>query len=205
MSTIYAYYDSGETVRAVIRDDSGQYADVVNEAMESYDAADIDDYDTEATETGSTGEYRITWPDWLATGLYTVQWIPLAGGAIAESDLPNRFAIDSYYWDGTNVRPVLAVLLDDADAILDAILADTAQLSGAGAIPWTVTVTVSGNPIDGAEVRITSDAAGNTAVAGPTYTDASGEADFLLDAGTYYMWVQVSGYDFTNPTTLTVS
>ena len=88
---------------------------------------------------------------------------------------------------------------------VDAILADTAQLSGAGAIPWTVTVTVSGNPIDGAEVRITSDAAGNTAVEGPKYTDASGEADFRLDAGTYYAWVSASGYNFTNPTELEVS
>ncbi len=109
MATIYAYYETGKTVRAVIRNDSGQYADVVAEAMESYDAADLDDYGVTATETGATGEYAVTWPSWLATGLYTVQWLPLAGANIVVTDFPNRFAIDSYYWDGTNIRPALAV------------------------------------------------------------------------------------------------
>jgi len=89
--------------------------------MESYNAADIDDYDTAATETGSTGEYYITWPSWLSAGIYTIQWVSQAAASIAESDLPNRFAIDSYYWDGTNLRPALAVHTA-------AILADTNEL-----------------------------------------------------------------------------
>ena len=121
MALAWAYYETGKTVSAIIRNQSNQYADVVAEAMESYDAADIDDYDTAATETGDTGEYYITWPDWLDTGIYTVQWIPQAAASIAESDLPNRFALDSYYWDGTDLRPVLAVhtaaILADTNAI----------------------------------------------------------------------------------------
>ncbi len=81
---------------------------------------------------------------------------------------------------------------------------DDIPTTGSGSVSWTINVKVSGNPIDGAEVRITSDEEGDTAVAGPKYTDANGDVDFLLDAGTYYAWVQRSGSDFSNPTTVTV-
>jgi hypothetical protein len=82
---------------------------------------------------------------------------------------------------------------------------DGIPTTGSGSVSWTINVAVGGNPIDGAEVKITSDAAGTTAVAGPKYTDASGDVDFLLDPGTYYGWVQSAGYNFSNPTTVTVT
>jgi hypothetical protein len=66
-----------------------------------------------------------------------------------------------------------------------------------------------GNPLDGVAVWITSDEAGATMVAGPQYTTASGYVtnDWLLDAGTYYAWVQLAGYNASgdNPTEITVS
>jgi len=86
------------------------------------------------------------------------------------------------------------------DLLLDAI-----PTTGTGSVSTTINVKVGGVAVDGAEVRITSDADGNTAVAGPKYTDASGNATFLLDPGTYYAWVQSAGYDFSNPTTVTVT
>ncbi len=75
---------------------------------------------------------------------------------------------------------------------------------GMGAIAKTVTITVSGLPRDGVEVWITTDSAGVNVVASGT-TDALGEVDFMLDAGTYYVWKQLSGVDFTNPETMVVS
>ena len=107
MAVAFAYYDSGITVRAVIRSEDNEYADIVNEALEAYDSANIDNYDIAATETGATGEYRVSWPDWLAAGIYTIQWMPLAGASIAESDFTNRFAVASYYWDGEVLRLAL--------------------------------------------------------------------------------------------------
>ena len=105
MAYLSAYYSTGSTVVAVIRDSSLQFADVENEVMEDYDDGDITDYDTACTEVGSTGEYYFTWPDWLSAGQYTVQFLPLAGATIAESDMLNRFSVSSWYWDGTNLMP----------------------------------------------------------------------------------------------------
>jgi hypothetical protein len=85
--------------------------------------------------------------------------------------------------------------------------AETAStVLGAGAISTTITVkTTGGDPLDGAAVWITTDAAGTNVIAGKLYTNASGVVTFMLDAGTYYVWRQLSGYNFTNPQAITVS
>jgi hypothetical protein len=81
-----------------------------------------------------------------------------------------------------------------------------APLEGPGAIAYTITVeTTAGVPIQGVSVWITSDAAGNTTIAGSLTTDAAGQAVFLLAAGTYYVWRQLAGYNFTNPQAITVT
>ncbi len=99
----------------------------------------------------------------------------------------------------------LGVLTDWIDGGRLDLLLDDIPSTGAGSTSETINIKVSGNPIDGAEVRITSDAAGNATVAGPQYTDAFGNVTFRLDPGTYYAWISASGYDFTNPTTITVT
>ena len=123
MATTTAYYVTGATVRAVIRNAALQFADVVHEAMDTYNASDIDDYDTACTEIGNTGEYHVTWPtSWLAVGAYNIQYVPLAGGSIVESDMLNRFSASNYYWDGTNLVPDWAVKLAiSASPITDSI------------------------------------------------------------------------------------
>jgi hypothetical protein len=79
------------------------------------------------------------------------------------------------------------------------------DIAGAGAIEHEVTVNEGGNPSDGAEVWVTTDIGGANVVAGTLSTDASGNATFMLDAGSYYLWAQKSGVNFTNPTAFTVS
>jgi hypothetical protein len=54
------------------------------------------------------------------------------------------------------------------------------------------------------DVWITTDEAGENIVA-RSYTDASGQVTFMLDAGDYYLWKQLGGYTFTNPEEITVS
>lgn len=77
--------------------------------------------------------------------------------------------------------------------------------NGTGAVNTPIVIKdVDGAPMDGVEVTVTSDEAGEHAVAGPLYTDALGTVTVRLDAGTYYAWVQRSGYNFVNPTTVTV-
>lgn len=81
-----------------------------------------------------------------------------------------------------------------------------ASAAGSGAISFPVTVNdEDSNPIDGVEVWISTDSAGASVVAGTLSTDALGLATFMLDAGTYYLWRQRSGYNFVNPVTIVVS
>lgn len=66
--------------------------------------------------------------------------------------------------------------------------------SGADIVTTSVTDSGSGDPIDSAEVWITTDAARSNVIAGALVTDVNGEADFLLDDGsTYYFWLYKGG------------
>ena len=79
--------------------------------------------------------------------------------------------------------------------------------SGSGAISFVYTLTSSVTPfapIAGATIWATSDEAGTNVVASGT-SDTAGQVTFLLDAGTYYIWRQLSGWTFTNPDTEVVA
>lgn len=76
--------------------------------------------------------------------------------------------------------------------------------TGSGANAETITITDGTSPLDGVNVWATTDSAGVNIVASG-YTNASGEVTFMLDSGTYYVWQQLAGYNFTNPQTLVVS
>lgn len=101
------------------------------------------------------------------------------------------------------VRDAIGMAAADLDAQLDAIAACGA---GSGAVSYPITVNnESSNPIDGVEVWVSTDSAGTNVVAGTLSTDASGIVTFMLDAGSYYVWRQKSGYNFTNPVAITVT
>lgn len=95
--------------------------------------------------------------------------------------------------DGVNTR-IIPLTLDTSGG-----------LKGAGSVQHEVTITADGQPVDGAEVWVTTDSDGQYVVAGTLYTDAFGKATFMLDPGSYYLWVQKAGINFPNPTPMTVS
>jgi hypothetical protein len=77
---------------------------------------------------------------------------------------------------------------------------------GSGALTCTWTQNDDqGSPIDNCKIWITTDEAGNNVVAGTLHTNANGEAVFHIDAGTYYVFREHAGYNFTNPQTWVVS
>lgn len=88
----------------------------------------------------------------------------------------------------------------------------TVQQRNPNAIAFTYTVTdiSTGNPIEGVEVSITTDLAGNNVVWNGD-TDSLGVARDdngilpYLDPGVYYFWSQKAGFSFTNPDSETVS
>lgn len=118
--------------------------------------------------------------------------------------------VDSILLDTTDILTDTADLIagqSDLDDGHDDILADTALILAAvgggppaGAITWVYNVTnqVSGQPIGDVDVWVTTDIAGSNVVASGR-TDAFGNVTFYLDAGTYYLWSQKSGFNFENP------
>jgi hypothetical protein len=99
--------------------------------------------------------------------------------------------------------------LANLKTLIDLIKAKTDTLGGgSGLITWEYLLTEppegTGIPIVGAEVWVTSDAAGATVLATGT-TNVSGIATFALSAGTVYVWRKKDGYSFINPDQETVS
>ena len=110
-------------------------------------------------------------------------------------DIPTTAEIADGVWDETLADHVAAGSTGEK-------LDDMCCMLGEGATSYTYTVTnsVTGLPIQGVVVTVTTDIAGTNAIATGT-TDVSGEIDFWLDPATYYMWSFKSGYTFTNPDT----
>jgi hypothetical protein len=81
-----------------------------------------------------------------------------------------------------------------------------AETSGGGALMFVYTLTnqLDSTPIADADVWVSTDSAGVNVVASGR-TDAFGNVTFYLDAGTYYLWRQKTGWNFVNPDIETVS
>lgn len=104
--------------------------------------------------------------------------------------------------DGSAYTNTRAAKLDRLDVAVSSRVS-----AGTGAIAYTTTVTApaTGAPIEGVAAWVTSDSAGANVIAGTQYTSASGACTFMLDAGSYYMWLQKTGWNFSNPVSITVS
>jgi hypothetical protein len=78
--------------------------------------------------------------------------------------------------------------------------------AGSGSIAYTETINRpdTTTPLGGAEVWVSTDEDGENVVAGTLTTDDFGQVTFMLDAGTYYFWVDHPGYNFDNPTEVEV-
>jgi hypothetical protein len=104
----------------------------------------------------------------------------------------------------TDTGTTLDGKIDTLDTVADGITTRLNLVIGTGAISETLTITSNtGTPLQDVDVWLTSDIAGTTIVA-RSLTSPSGLVTFRLDAGTYYVWKQKSGYTFTNPEVLTV-
>jgi hypothetical protein len=70
-------------------------------------------------------------------------------------------------------------------------------------VVWVVNVDDGSNPLDGVLVEYSTDTAkANVVQSGYT---ASGAVTFSLNAGTYYSWCHLDGYNFTLPTTVVIT
>jgi hypothetical protein len=128
------------------------------------------------------------------------------GGVVANSSFLAKLVSKSAtpaFTSFVNTTDSLEAIRDRGDA---AWTTGSGGAGGSGSIEWDVTVNTSGgSPISGVQVWVTTDAAGDDVVAGTLTTDNFGVVTFMLDAGTYYVWQQLGGYNFTNPQEITVA
>jgi hypothetical protein len=200
---IVAIYQTSKTLYAIIVDAEGSAWN--GSAFESPVIANWATYAITLTEASTTGIYRGDFPA-LDAGVYGVAVYVQAGGSPSPSSDGAPIASRVVQWDGSAETFVPTnPLLDDDSRLdnLDAKISTRATLT-AGSISWTRAVDDGTNPLDGVDVWITTDEAGENIVA-RSYTDASGQVTFMLDAGDYYLWKQLGGYTFTNPEEITVS
>lgn len=81
-----------------------------------------------------------------------------------------------------------------------------AVAGGGGSTEYTQNVTDdSDNPLDGVSVVVRTGTSVALTPSASGITDAFGNVTFMLDPGTYYVWCQRSGINFTNPTEIEVT
>jgi len=138
---------------------------------------------------GATGIATVT-PAWVTIPDVTTGFVVSAmgggGGGAAPSD-PWLTMLPGSYTPG------------EAGYILP-----TRATLGAGSKAIPITIESGILPIDGVDVWATTDLGGSNVVA-RGQTDDFGLVTFYLDPGTFYVWIQLSGYQATNPQTLVVS
>jgi hypothetical protein len=158
----------------------------------TYDAHGNYKVSLSAIDTGTLGRLRVIHTE---PATYLAVW-------------QDFMVVPAQVWDslfGADKLDVAVVEQADIDfgALQKASL--VAAMSGPGATAWSYTVTDSVTlvPIDGAEVWVSTDSAGANIVASGV-TDIFGVVNFMLDAGTVYVWRKKAGYNFVNPDQETV-
>jgi hypothetical protein len=97
-------------------------------------------------------------------------------------------------------------IADENDLTSLASQVSSALGAGAGAKTCNLTLATSGNePVGQALVWIATDAQGTDVIAGSESTSDLGGVTFFLTPGTYYRFAKLSGYNFTNPQSFSVT
>ena len=98
---IHGYATGLTTVKAVLRNATHQIWNTAGTpAFETYNAANIADYDIATTEQGAAGCYVATMPTSTA-GWYRISGYIIAGASLAEADMLNPIADFIVFWNGT--------------------------------------------------------------------------------------------------------
>jgi hypothetical protein len=122
--------------------------------------------------------------DHSGTGGSTAEALDASGGGVSAADIADA-VWEEALGDHSGTSGSTAEALAGAAA---------SGIAGPGALQRTVGVSDGANPIEGARIWVSTDAAGATVIAGPLVTDSFGVVTLLLDAGTYYAWVRKDGF-----------
>lgn len=172
--------------------------------------------------SGLTGAYRATFAD-LSAGNYTIRWYlggTPAGYAFLKFSGTNgeevlaadgKFDSSATAEIASGVRTNLTTELARIDAAISSrsshSAADAANaLNGVGAHTISLTIKLSaGTVVSECDcILTTTNTNANTNVYASARSNPSGIVNFDVDEGTYYLWRQKAGVNFTNPKTVTV-
>jgi len=134
-----------------------------------------------------------------------------AGTEYLDASVASRLPTASYTAPSsvTSLQADVTTILGRTDVATSTRLATSAYAPSTGSGSSTYVVTIRQpdglTAIEGCAVWISTDSAGATVVAGTLYTSAAGVATFTIDPGAYYLWRQLSGWNFSNPTAITVT
>ena len=134
-----------------------------------------------------------------------------AGTEYLDASVASRLPTASYTAPSsvTSLQADVTTILGRTDVATSTRLASSAYAPATGSGSSTYVVTIRQpdglTAIEGCAVWISTDSAGATVVAGTLYTSAAGVATFTIDPGAYYLWRQLSGWNFSNPTAITVT
>jgi len=134
-----------------------------------------------------------------------------AGTEYLDASVASRLPTASYTAPSsvTSLQADVTTILGRTDVATSTRLASSAYApaTGSGSSTYVVTILQPDGltAIEGCAVWISTDSAGATVVAGTLYTSAAGVATFTIDPGAYYLWRQLGGWNFTNPTAITVT
>ena len=134
-----------------------------------------------------------------------------AGTEYLDASVASRLPTASYTAPSsvTSLQADVTTILGRTDVATSTRLASSAYAPATGSGSSTYVVTIRQQDgltaIEGCAVWISTDSAGATVVAGTLYTSAAGVATFTIDPGAYYLWRQLGGWNFSNPTAITVT
>jgi hypothetical protein len=134
-----------------------------------------------------------------------------AGTEYLDASVASRLPTASYTAPSsvTSLQADVTTILGRTDVATSTRLATSAYAPSTGSGSSTYVVTIRQpdglTAIEGCAVWISTDSAGATVVAGTLYTSAAGVATFTIDPGAYYLWRQLGGWNFSNPTAITVT
>jgi hypothetical protein len=147
--------------------------------------------------TFTDGEWKIE-IDGVANNLETLP-VAVGGGStdvtvtLSDAEFVEGAVVTYVDDEGLWLGP--AIRVENSDSVI-----------GPGAVVHQVTICdVDDRPIPGVEVWVSADIAGEVVVAGTLVTDQSGNAIFMLDPGTFYLWQNSTKFNFQNPTQFKVA
>ena len=121
---IKSYFESGNTLYAIIRNDSGQAWDTGDAAFEAWN--DADDYNIPLVDK-SGGFYIGDFNTAVTAGYYSIITHQQEGGTAADTDPP--IWKDYGYWDGTTWTSGASISdINSVESKIDDVLADTNEL-----------------------------------------------------------------------------